>query len=221
MASEDDSSLATQCMAFCQALANQGKVFQFSLTIGPAFSFTLDTRCKDNLATIAKKRVSPSTLRRNAKRREEFLKKKLKPATVQEKIVTDKESTIRSATFQCDQCDNTFKTESGLRIHIGKSHKLPPTEKVRNASEAASLSASPLKDSARNISCHNCDEEMSPSHMCDEERLREGAQAGRGMCTCDCELPICCNCLHEQECKCCDENPDSGVCNCEGFVFHH
>ena len=221
MASEDDSSLATQCMAFCQALANQGKVFQFSLTIGSAFSFTLDTKCKENLAPTAKKRVSPSTLRRNAKRREEFLKKKLKTATVQEKIVTDKESTIRSATFPCDQCDNTFKTESGLKIHIGKSHKLPPTEKLRNPSEAASLSASPLKDSARSISCHNCDEEMSPSHTCGEEGLGDGAHAGKGLCTCDCELPICCNCQHEQECSCCDDNPNSGVCNCEGYVVHH
>ena len=54
-----------------------------------AFSFTLDTRCKDTLASTATKRVSPSTLRRNAKRREEFLKKKLKPTTEQEKIVTE------------------------------------------------------------------------------------------------------------------------------------
>ena len=204
MACEDDSSLATQCMAFCQALANQGKVFQFSLTVGPAFSFTLDTRCKDNLATTAKKRVSPSTLRRNAKRREEFLKKKLKPATVQEKIVTDRESTIRSATFQCDQCDNTFKTESGLRIHIGKSHKLPPTEKVRNASEAASLSASPLKDSARNISCHNCDEEMSPSHICDD--LEGDPDVDEEVSGKDseekCTKAGCCHCHHPQECEC-------------------
>ena len=102
MASEDDSSLAAQCMAFCQALANQGKEFQFSLNIGSAFSFTLDTRCKDTLASTAKKRVSPSTLRRNAKRREEFLKQKLKPATEQKKFVTEKESTMQSSTFKCD-----------------------------------------------------------------------------------------------------------------------
>ena len=168
MAGEDDSSLATQCMAFCQALSNQGKMFQFSLSVGSAFSFTLDTRCKDTLASTAKKRVSPSTLRRNAKRREEFLKKKLKPATEQEKIVTDKDSTIQSATFKCGQCDNVFKTESGLKIHVGKSHKLPPTEKVRDVSKATSLAVSPLKVSDRSISCHNCGEEMSPSHICED-----------------------------------------------------
>ena len=27
------------------------------------------------------------------------------------------------ATFQCDQCEKTFKTEPGLKIHTGKAHK--------------------------------------------------------------------------------------------------
>ena len=85
---ETDSSLATKCLAFCQALSSQGKAFQFSLNIGSTFSFTLDTRCKETLAT--KKKASPSTLRRNAKRREDFLKRKYKPEDQQqEKIVTD------------------------------------------------------------------------------------------------------------------------------------
>ena len=44
---ETDSSLATKCLAFCQALSSQGKAFQFSLNIGSTFSFTLDTRCKE------------------------------------------------------------------------------------------------------------------------------------------------------------------------------
>ena len=71
---ETDSTLATKCLAFCQALSSQGKAFQFSLKVGSTFSFTLDTRCKETLAT--KKKASPSTLRRNAKRREDFLKMK-------------------------------------------------------------------------------------------------------------------------------------------------
>ena len=94
---ETDSSLATKCMAFCQALTSQGKAFQFSLNIGTTFTFTLDTRCKETLAT--KKKASPSTLRRNAKRREDFFKKKYKPAGEQEKIETDKEQTSHSAAF--------------------------------------------------------------------------------------------------------------------------
>ena len=77
LSSAVDSSLASQCMAFCQALASQGKEFNFTLNIGSTFSFSLDTRGKNVKATLAKKRTSPSTQRRNARRREEFLRKKL------------------------------------------------------------------------------------------------------------------------------------------------
>ena len=163
---EDDSSLATQCMAFCQALAGQGKVVQFSLSVGSTFSFTLDTRCKEILDSTPKKKASPSTLRRNAKRRAEFLKKKSKPAQEQEEISVDKEQASQPATFQCDQCDNSFRTEAGLKIHTGKSHKLPPAERARVTSSALSLSISPVKDNGRIVPCHMCDEEMSPQHTC-------------------------------------------------------
>ena len=33
-ASEDDLSLASQCLALCQTLAGQGKAFSFSVTVG-------------------------------------------------------------------------------------------------------------------------------------------------------------------------------------------
>ena len=46
MSGEDSTSLASKCMAFCQTLASQGQVFNFSLSIGPDFSFSLDTRSK-------------------------------------------------------------------------------------------------------------------------------------------------------------------------------
>ena len=72
-----DSSLASQCLAFCQALASHGKDFSFSLTINSTFSFSLDTRESNVKSTLAKKRSSPSTQRRNARRRREFLQKKL------------------------------------------------------------------------------------------------------------------------------------------------
>ena len=72
----DDSSLASQCLAFCQALASQGKAFSFSLKINSSFSFSLDTRGGNALAPKTRKKISPSTQRRNARRRNEFLKKK-------------------------------------------------------------------------------------------------------------------------------------------------
>ena len=77
LSSAVDSTLASQCMAFCQALASQGKSFSFTLKIDSNFCFSLDTRESNVKATLVKKRTSPSTQRRNARRREEFLKKKL------------------------------------------------------------------------------------------------------------------------------------------------
>ena len=46
-ASEFNSSLNSQCMDFCQALARQGLEFKFSVTIGSAFTFSLDARAKE------------------------------------------------------------------------------------------------------------------------------------------------------------------------------
>ena len=68
-------------------------------------------------------------IRKNAKRKEEFLKKKSKPAAAeQEKIEAGKEPTSQGVNLQCGQCDKLFKSEPGLKIHIGKAHKAPPTE---------------------------------------------------------------------------------------------
>ena len=75
--------MATKCLDFCQTLSSQGSAFKFSLMMGSNFSFTLDTRvlALDTQAK-AKKKPSPSTIRRNARRREEFLSKKQNPAPV-------------------------------------------------------------------------------------------------------------------------------------------
>ena len=77
-----NSSLVSQCLAFCQTLASQGKDFSFKLNINSTFSFSLDTRERTAKTTLGKKRTSPSTQRRNARRREEFLRKKLNFSSV-------------------------------------------------------------------------------------------------------------------------------------------
>ena len=66
-----DSSLVSQCLAFCQTLADQGKAFNFKLT-NTSFSFSLDTKGINAKSSVDKRRISPSTQRRNARRREEF-----------------------------------------------------------------------------------------------------------------------------------------------------
>ena len=120
---EDNSNLASQCMAFCQALASKGQIFSFTLKVGSSFAFSLDTR-GNGTSSLTKKRKSPSTRRRNARRRAEFLAKKRGPPesessagkTTPEKVARPE----KGRDFKCDQCDKDFKSENGLKIHVGK-----------------------------------------------------------------------------------------------------
>ena len=150
---EDKSNLASQCMAFCQALASKGQIFSFTLKVGSSFAFSLDTR-ENGSSTLSKKRKSPSTRRRNARRRAEFLAKKRGPPESEcsaEKSTPEKSARpVKAKEFKCDQCDKDFKSENGLKIHVGKTHNrvdsdLATPEVARNQLRSSeSLSASPL-----------------------------------------------------------------------------
>ena len=152
-------SLASQCLAFCQTLASQGMDFHFSLTINSNFSFSLDTRKTKGNSAVAKKRSSPSTQRRNARRREAFLKRKLNSVPLSPSAPdTPAEDHVKVGevkTFKCEQCGNVFKSENGLKIHTGKAHKVnstpPPPDRLRQqpGGSAVSLLASPLLDASR------------------------------------------------------------------------
>ena len=221
---ESDPNLATKCLDFCQALSSQGVAFNFSLSIGSTFSFSLDTRGKTPLSPGTKKKSSPSTLRRNARRRKEFLEKKQNPAAV-----IPREEAVGEKAFLCDQCDSNFKSENGLKIHVGKAHKkvnsTPSSpDNLRGPGQMRSaLNTSPLSLPNREENCHNCGGAFSPSHQCDGVGTGgdAGALDGKGTCTCDCVVPICCNCQHEPECTCYNENPNSAGCSCEGYEVHH
>ena len=78
---EDNAALLSQCLDFCQSLSSKSLTFSFALTIADSFSFSLATRGEVALASKAKKKT-PSALRRNVKRRAEFLKKKLETSTI-------------------------------------------------------------------------------------------------------------------------------------------
>ena len=82
MTAVSETNLATKCLDFCQILSSQGLAFKFSLTVGSNFSFTLDTKVLASDTQAKKKKSSPSTIRRNARHREEFLIKKQNPASV-------------------------------------------------------------------------------------------------------------------------------------------
>ena len=115
---EVGSTLLSKCLDFCQALSSKGQAFNFSVAIGPNFIFSMDTRSKAASPGI-KKKASPSTLRRNARRREEYLQRKQNPSTVHS---TEEVETVSDALF-CDQCDYKPASEKGLRQHKRMKHK--------------------------------------------------------------------------------------------------
>ena len=68
--SDEDSSLVSKCLELTKHLANQGKGFKFSLSLPSGFSFSLDMSNEKTSSRIPeKKKISPSTLRRNLQRR--------------------------------------------------------------------------------------------------------------------------------------------------------
>ena len=112
--------LATKCLEFCQALASQRSTFNFSLTLGTSFSFSLATQEKEAPATTStRKKLSPSTQRRNLKRKEMYLDKMkpLSPATKECKEVV----------FKCDYCE--FESTSDIvSNHMEEVHRNAYTE---------------------------------------------------------------------------------------------
>ena len=82
---EENAALLSQCLDFCQTLSSKSLTFSFALSLGNSFSFHLDTSGKGAIASEAKKKKkkkkTPSALRRNARRRAEFVKNKLEAST--------------------------------------------------------------------------------------------------------------------------------------------
>ena len=160
---EVGSTLLMKCLDFCQALSSQGQVFNFSVAIGPDFTFSLDTRSKA-ASPVSKKKASPSTLKRNARRREDYLKRKHNPSSVN----SIEEVEVASNVLNCDLCDYKAGSEKGLKTHKRMKHGPPrltppaasPTspENLRGPGQMRSaLSASPLLNTCREESTINPD----------------------------------------------------------------
>ena len=192
-ASEEDS-MASKCLAFCKALVSQGQVFNFSLSIGSDFTFSLDTRSKAS-GSQRKKKPSPSTIRRNAKRRAEFMaKKQQKPPS---RISNDGEAVQTSTVFPCDQCDYLGASEKGLKQHARMKHKKAEAtpaspEALRSKEESSrSLIGSPLPLYNREENCRNCDGPFSPGHQCGDDKTEpdDGSDSEEGESDEDLEPP--------------------------------
>ena len=205
---EVGSTLLSKCLDFCQALSSQGQVFNFSVAFGPDFTFSLDTRSKE-ASPVTKKKASPSTLRRNARRREDYLKRKQNPSSVKS---TEEVEVVCNA-LNCDQCDYKAASEKGLGQHKRMKHRpsqLAPTgdsnsqitpEKSRISSSMASpvvLNSSSASSPVREENCRNCEALFSPGHQCGnvERQWICGAylEAGLEMCpTCLVKRPNLCD----------------------------
>ena len=166
--------LEKKCLELSQALVNKGHPFNFSMTSGD-FSFSLDSRGTTNQLVARNKKLSPSQIRRNLRRKEAFLKKKSEQLkdTPEEVIQNDSNADMELETAasvaknqECNICQQTFKTENGLKIHKGKTHN---KEVLRSQNpEVTPLETSPVKEGPREEECVCCGDVMSPNHQCEE-----------------------------------------------------
>jgi hypothetical protein len=193
---EVNSTLASKCMDFCQALISQGQVFNFSLSVGPTFSFSLDTtRSK---APRTKKKPSPSTLRRNARRREEFKAKKQQSSpTSTGALLPSPEKEKRPL---CALCDFEAASEQGLKTHKRMKHK----EILRSSHEGSTdVSISPLLDVSR--------EEPTPPRPPPPSFSEESFTPSTSTCE-DCKKEIGENWHHGVDCDGCCERWTKQLC---------
>ena len=75
---ESDQFLVEKCFAFCRALEDRGCSYSFSLRLGQSFNFSL--KSEKGVSPKPKPKRSPSYLRRQIRRRQDFLQKKSVPS---------------------------------------------------------------------------------------------------------------------------------------------
>ena len=105
-----------------------------------AFSHTLSGHPDDPLLP------PPAPTGRNRRHRGPARKERdrMRAARYQAAKASASQARPQGSTIQCDQCDKSFKTESGLKIHAGKSHK-PIATVTSSTSAAASATGNSLR----------------------------------------------------------------------------
>ena len=135
-----DKAVVQECLAFCQALSADNKLFSFALKIGSdTFNFELKELVK---GSCSKKKKSPSQLRRELRRREE---RKQAATKTEEDIAQVSENPVMDKKPKCDSCGKTFNSEEELNAHNDSDHKAPLSpEKERSNASVSELQVSPL-----------------------------------------------------------------------------
>ena len=114
-----------------------------------------------------RKKLSPSQVRRNMRRKEECIKRKAEPLKENPEPIPEKEveEIIMAEIHECNICERTFESEAGLKIHKGKTHN---KELLRSsAPQRSPLKVSTEKETPREEQCVCCGGVMSPSHQCE------------------------------------------------------
>ena len=145
------SDLASQCLAFCQTLASQGRSVSLSLKVGSNFAFSLDTKDSEKIpASKERKKLSPSTQKRNARTRQKYLASKVASTSIDKKSKHDasvlelqeaasKEDGNVKAAPSCDICGHETKTENGIKLHKKKKHQINQIDGNSTISEEQAL----------------------------------------------------------------------------------
>ena len=152
---EEDAKLASKCLEICQTLAIKSMPFSISINIGPNFSFSVDTMGKKVLPSSLetrevkkRKKKAPSALRRNARRRAEFLRKKLEASPAKEPDAGEPEVPTRGR----DQGPSN-EDEGGVFKKVSSELKSSPTQTI-SEEEAGNTS----NQFAKKIKCDACDD---------------------------------------------------------------
>ena len=184
----DQPPLATHCLEFTKALVMQGVGFHFSITAG-SFSFSFDNakgnRNSDTAWTPAKPektRKTPSTLRRNARRKELFLKKKSETLS----CIPSSQTEINHPQSQdnCppshDSIDNDNKVvhqNMGKGDWISNQRSHSPILQLDGNSDLSGEdddqsqlndTKDAIVDNHSDILCAMCNNQMTPTHQCCE-----------------------------------------------------
>ena len=159
-------------------LAGKSIPFSFCLKVGHN-SFSVDTRGKGALSSAKKKKkLTPSTLRRNARRREQFLQKKLaSPAPVLNSVSEKGTEALQKAPTSLHHHPSPPPaSERRQVITVGKGKVAtfnqldgvdsPPAKSVGGEEIALSTSEDDLVLPLE--ICHNCGKDMSPTHLCED-----------------------------------------------------
>ena len=114
-----ESSVLTQCLDFSRQMESNQKPFKLEVKLSNGFSFNFNTLDQETskFRTKEAKKKSPSTIRRNAARKQEFLDKKK---------ISSVDNELSEISLKCDQCDFKVNCKVKLRKHIEKEHKVIP-----------------------------------------------------------------------------------------------